>query len=163
MPTPRELETQFWKALKSDMTIMLGVVDAEEAHLRPMTAQIEGEEGGPIWMFTANDTSIIGALADGSRAVATFSSKGHDLFATIHGTLGADNDREAIDRLWNSFVAAWYEGGKADPKLTLLRFDPDHAQIWENGSSLLAGIKLLFGADPKKEYQNNVAEVQLSR
>ena len=28
-----------------------------------------------------------------------------------------------IDRLWNPFVAAWFEG-KDDPKLQLLRFDP---------------------------------------
>ncbi len=29
MPTPHDLETQFWKSLKSDMTMMLGVVGAE--------------------------------------------------------------------------------------------------------------------------------------
>ena len=161
MPTPSELESEFWKALKSDMTIMLGIVDAEEAHLRPMTAQIEDEGRGPIWIFTANDTSIVTALDSGVRAVATFAAKGHDLFATIHGTLRIDNDRAVIDRLWNSFIAAWYEGGKDDPKLTLLRFDPDHAQIWENASSLLAGIKMLFGADPKRDYKDKVAEVEL--
>ena len=161
MPTPSELESEFWKALKSDMTIMLGIVDAEEAHLRPMTAQIEDDERGPIWIFTASDTSIVTALDSGVRAVATFAAKGHDLFATIHGSLRIDNDRAVIDRLWNSFIAAWYEGGKDDPKLTLLRFDPDHAQIWENGSSLLAGIKMLFGVDPKKEYKDKVAEVEL--
>jgi general stress protein 26 len=153
---------QFWKALKSDMTIMLGIVDAEEAHLRPMTAQIEDEKRGPIWMFTAKDTSIVTALDAGVRAVATFAAKGHDLFATIHGTLQIDNDRAVIDRLWNSFIGAWYEGGKDDPKLTLLRFDPDHAQIWENGSSLLAGIKMLFGVDPKEDYKDKVAEVELT-
>ena len=102
------------------------------------------------------------ALDSGVRAVATFAAKGHDLFATIHGTLRIDNDRAVIDRLWNSFIAAWYKGGKDDPKLTLLRFDPDHAQIWENGSSLLAGIKMLFGADPKKDYKDKVAEVELT-
>ena len=127
-----------------------------------MTAQIEDDEGGPIWIFTANDTSIVTALDNSVRAVATFAAKGHDLFATIHGSLRIDNDRAVIDRLWNSFIAAWYEGGKDDPKLTLLRFDPDHAQIWENGSSLLAGMKLLFGADPKKDYKDKVAEVELT-
>ena len=66
-----------------------------------------------------------------------------------------------IDRLWNSHIAAWYEGGRTDPKLALLRFDAASAEIWLNGSSLVAGIKTLFGADPKEDYKENVAEVAL--
>lgn len=161
MPTPAKLEKKFWEALKSDRTMMLGLVDAEEAHTRPMTGLLDGEVG-PIWFFTARDTSIVEALAEGGRAIATFAAKDHSLFAAVHGDLRIDNDRAVIDRLWNPFVAAWYEGGKDDPKLVLLRFDAAEAQIWENGSSLLAGIKMLFGRDPKRDYQDKVAEVDLS-
>lgn len=160
MPTPSELETKFWKALKSDMTVMLGLAGAEDGHTRPMTAQIEGDEGGPIWFFTANDTELAQKLDGRSRAIATFASKGHDLFATIHGSLRVDNDRGAVDRLWNPYIAAWYDG-KDDPKLTLLRLDPDSGQIWLDGSSLVAGIKMLLGFDPKKDYEHNVAKVSL--
>ena len=160
MPTPQEIETRFWKALKSDMTVMIGLDGVEEGHSRPMTAQVEGDHG-PIWIFTAKDTSLVEALSAGNRATATFASKGHDLFASIRGTLAIDNNREVIDRLWNSFVAAWYEGGKEDPKLVLLRFDTHDAEIWLDESSLLAGVKLLLGIDPKKDYKTKDAEVSL--
>ena len=66
--------------------------------------------------------------------------------------LRRDQDRANIDRLWNPFVAAWFEGGKTDPKLLLLRFDPREAQIWLNENSLFAGVKLLLGTDPKDDY-----------
>ena len=79
----------------------------------------------------------------------------------MQGSLQVDNDRAVIDRLWNRFVAAWFEGGKDDPKLTLLRFDPADAEIWLNESSLFAGIKLLLGMDPKKEYADSKADVRL--
>lgn len=161
MSSPAKLEKKFWEAVKSDRTMMLGLVDAEEAHTRPMTAMLDGEVG-PIWFFTARDTSIVAALSEGSRAIATFASKNHGLFAAIHGDLAVDNDRAVIDRLWNPFVAAWYEGGKGDPRLVLLRFDAAEAQIWENASSLLAGIRMLFGRDPKRDYQDKVADVDLS-
>lgn len=111
MPTPQELEAKFWKALKSDRTMMLGLDGVEDGHARPMTAQVEGERG-PIWFFTSKDNALVQKLARGDRAIATFTSKGHDLFATIHGSVRLDNDRAVIDRLWNRFVAAWYEGGK---------------------------------------------------
>ena len=42
------------------------------------------------------------------------------------------------------------KAARTNPKLALLRFDAEHAQIWENAASLLAGIKILFGSDPKK-------------
>jgi general stress protein 26 len=160
MPTPAELEARFWKSLKSDMTMMLGLDGVEDGHARPMTAQVEGDRG-PIWFFTAKDNGIVEQLPQGDRAIATFVSKGHDLFATVHGRLSIDMDRATIDRLWSPFAAAWFEHGKDDPKLALLRLDPERAEIWENGNSLVAGVKALFGVDPKEDYQDKVAEVQL--
>jgi general stress protein 26 len=160
MPNEAEIEKKFWKALKSDRTVMLGVVGVERAHLRPMTAQFD-EDRAPIWFFTSNQSELVRALAAGSRGVATFAAKDHALFATMHGNLSLDNKRENIDRFWNRFVAAWFPGGKDDPKLALLRFDAEGAEIWLDDSSLLAGIKLLLGADPKEEYKDKVAEVSL--
>ena len=160
MATPQEIEARFWKALASDRTMMLGLDGVEDGHARPMTAQFEGD-GGPIWFFTARDNGIVQALPRGDRAIATFADKGHDLFATVHGRLSVDNDRAVVDRLWNRFVAAWYEGGKDDPKLTLLRLDAERAEIWLDASSLIAGIRMLFGADPKQDYRDKVAEVSL--
>lgn len=162
MPTPQELEKQFWDALKSDRTMMLGLDGVEDGHARPMTAQVK-QERGPIWFFTAKDNAIVQRLDRGKRAIATFAAKDHDLFATVHGALRVDNDRAVIDRLWNRYVAAWYEGGKDDPQLTLLRLDAEKAEIWQDASSLVAGIKMLLGADPKQDYKDKVAEVDLRR
>ena len=160
MPTPKELEKGFWKALESDRTIMLGLDSVEDGHVRPMTGIAESSRS-PIWFFTTNDSMLVTKLVPGSRAIATFVSKGHDLFAAIHGGLSVSNDRAVIDRLWNPYVAAWYKGGKDDPSLTLLRLDAERAEIWENGSSIVAGIKMMFGIDPKQDYKNRVAEVSL--
>jgi general stress protein 26 len=160
MTTPAEIEEKFWKALKSDMTMMLGLHDLDGGHARPMTGLIDEARRGPIWFFTAKDAALYLALPRHSRATSTFASKGHDLFASVHGSLSVENNRAVIDRLWNPFIAAWYEG-KDDPKLALLRLDADRAEIWLNGSSLIAGIKMLFGVDPKKDYANKVAEIDL--
>jgi general stress protein 26 len=159
--TPDDLEKRFWKALKSDRTVMLGLDGVEDGHTRPMTALCE-DDRSPLWIFTARDNGIVQQLAEGHRAIASFASKGHDLFATLHGGLVVDNDRAVIDRLWNPFVAAWYEGGKDDPQLVLLRLDAERAEIWLDGSSLVAGVKMLLGIDPKKDYADKVGEVRLT-
>ena len=69
-------------------------------------------------------------LEEGQQGHRHFVSKKHDIFATLHGRLILDTDRATLDRLWNPFVAAWFEKGKEDPKLALLRFDPAKAEIW---------------------------------
>jgi general stress protein 26 len=161
MTKPAELEAKFWEALKSDMTMMLGISGVEEGHTRPMTALLEDDEGGPIWFFTTKDSDLVRQLRGGDRAVATFTAKNHDLFASVHGSLRVDTNRAVVDRLWNRYVAAWYEGGKDDPKLALLRLDPDRGEVWADASSLVAGVKMLLGFDPKKDVQDKVAKVDL--
>lgn len=159
MPNLQEHEAKFWKALKADRTMMLGLDGVEDGHARPMTGQFE-DDRSPIWFFTSTDNGIVKQLPQGNRAIATFASKGHDLFATVSGTLTQDDDGDVIDRLWNPFVAAWYDG-KDDPKLALLRLDAEEAEIWLDGSSLLAGIKMMLGVDPKQDYKDKVATIAL--
>lgn len=161
MTTPHDLETKFWKALKHDRTVMLGVNGIDDGHTQPMTALTEQDGEGPLWIFTASDGGLAAALGEDDRAIASFVSKDHDLFATLHGSLVVDNDLATINRLWNPMIAAWYKGGKEDPKLTLLRFDLEEAQIWESSNTLVAGLKMLVGGDPRKVYRDKVATVPI--
>ena len=166
MADDAEIKAKFWKALKKDMTMFLGLAEGEDGHARPMTAQVDNDdaEGGPLWFFTATDNSLFQQIGEGAtggpRAMAHFVSKGHDVWATVHGTLSTTRDGATIDRLWNPYVAAWYEG-KDDPKIGLIRLDTDNAEIWIDANSAVAGIKMLLGIDPKKDYKDKVAEVSL--
>lgn len=164
MASEKEITEKFWKSLHVDRTFMLGVDGAENGHFRPMTAITEHEHTGPVWIFTAQDNAVTKAVRNmKKRAMAAYAAKDHGLFATIHGTIQLDMDREMIGKLWNPFIAAWYEEGKEDSKLALLRFDAQRGEIWLNENSLIAGVKMLFGAgDPKEEYEDKVAKVSLS-
>jgi general stress protein 26 len=156
-----ELEARFWAALRKDMTVMLGL--GTEIEYRPMTAQFATKEDhGPAWFFTSTDTDLGRHVQGGAREASFhFVSKGHDVWATVSGMLQVDMNRAMIDQLWNPYVSAWYEDGKDDPKLLLLRMDLSHAKIWKDGSSLVAYALTLLGRDPQKDYQDNVASVNL--
>jgi len=164
------LKKMFWKELQSDRTMMLGLHGVEDDRTRPMTAQVdlpEGaskEDGGPIYFFASRNEGIGADLKAGSRAIATFVSKNHGLFAHVHGTLTEDMDRAVIDRLWNPIVASWYKDGKDDPNLILIRFDASQAELWESSTGdtrEAAALKWAFDMDPgeelKKDHQADVA------
>ena len=166
-----ELKRKFWKELEASPFMMLGLQGVEDSRTRPMTAQIDipygadDEDGGQIYFFGARSEHLVKGLDGEHRAVATFASKGHGLFAHVHGTLAIDNDRAVIDRLWGPVIDSWYRQGKDDPDLALLRFDTEQADIWEAdaGSTLKAVLVKLVGRDPGKDHQkDNRAEVQLT-
>jgi general stress protein 26 len=157
-----KLEKKLWDELESSGFVMLGLQGVDESFTRPMTAQIDN---GRIYFFAARSEDLVKGLGRTNRAIATFASKGHDLFASINGTLTIDNDRAVIDRLWNPIIASWYKDGKDDPDLALIRFDTNKADVWEaaKGATLkAAALKMFFNVDPGKEHQDDHrAEVPL--
>lgn len=155
--TQQEIEHKFWNALKTERTVMLGL-DSEGGHMRPMTAMSEGERG-PIWFFASRDGELAQGIGAGARASIAFSSREHELFATLQGRVAPDQDRRAIDHFWNPFIAAWFDDGKDDPRMALLRFDAEHAEIWLNAASVLAGVKFMLGGHPKDRYRDHLAKI----
>ena len=166
-----ELRKLFWQELRDSPFMMLGLQGVEDSRTRPMTAQVdvpEGgdkDDGGQIYFFASTSEHLVTALGQSHNAVATYASKGHDLFAHVHGQLVLDQDRSVIERLWSPVIASWYKDGKDDPDLALIRFDTDSATIWkaETGATLkAAALKALFNVDPGKAQQkDNRADVKL--
>jgi general stress protein 26 len=166
----QELKELFWKELAGSPFVMIGLQGVEDSRTRPWTAQIDyadgddKEDGGTIYFFGAKSEALVQGLAESKRAVATYVSKGHDLFAHIHGTLEPVNDRALVEKLWNPIIASWYKEGKDDPDLQLVRFDTSQADIWkaEAGATLFAAALKMLGRDPGKDHQReNQAEVAL--
>ena len=164
MADDRDIERSFWKALKHSPFIMLGVEGERDGATQPMTVNFEDEdcEAGVLWIFTAKDHDLTRAMGQSNRAIASYAAKGHDLFASLRGTLRIDNDRETIERLWSPIVAEWYEG-KDDPKLALVRFDVEDAKIWLSDVEgfLKPAFNKLLGRKPEAGMKEKVAEVSL--
>jgi general stress protein 26 len=162
MADDREILDQLWGAIEDSPFVMLGLDQARGSAMQPMTAQFEDQDrdNGCVWFFTAKDHDLTRALGQDNRAIASFASKGHDLFASLRGRLILDNSRAEIDRLWNPVVAEWYEG-KDDPKMALLRFELDDAKIWQSdiGGFLKPAFNKLFGRKPEAGMKEKVAEV----
>jgi len=165
-----ELKQLFWEELKDSPFVMIGLQGVEDSRTRPWTAQVNWEDeqqlqhGGDIYFFGARSEAIVKGLSQANRVVCTFVSKGHKVFAHIHGTLETIDDPALINRFWNPSVASWYKGGKNDPELQLLRLNTTKAEIWkaEAGATLVAAALKMLGRDPGKDHQQaNQAEVAL--
>ena len=164
MADEREIEEKFWSELKGSPFIMLGVEGTRDGATQPMAVQFEDQDrdAGLLWIFTAKDHDLTRAMGQSNRAIGSYSAKGHDLFASLRGTLEIVNDRSTIERLWNPTVAEWYEG-KDDPKLALVRFDVENAKIWLSDVEgfLKPALSKLLGRKPETGMKEKVAEITL--
>lgn len=72
------------------------------------------------------------------------------------------NSPEHVDKYWSPMVAAWFEGGKDDPHLTMLRLQLDDVAIWASSNSTLRfGWEMakanLTGKEPDLGYHTQFA------
>jgi general stress protein 26 len=150
------LKAKFWIAL-ADSPFLFLQLDRDPHSAVPMTAQLDRDADSAIWFFTSRDHPF----AAGGPATATFSGKGHDLFARFAGTLSEENDRGRLEEEWSPAVAAWFPGGRDDPDLLMLRMDLGQAEIWNADIGFVHGMKMLLGRDVREEAARNRVETTL--
>jgi general stress protein 26 len=108
---------------------------------RPM-ALADAEPDGTLWFLTQRGSPKMAEIArDEQVNVAMQSSL---KFVSITGTATPIVDRHKIEELWNESWKTWFPGGNDDPKLVLLRIDPESGEYWDNSGT--SGIKYLIEA-----------------
>ncbi|MEP1384872.1 MAG: pyridoxamine 5'-phosphate oxidase family protein [Paraglaciecola sp.] len=92
--------------------------------------------------YTKTDNRI----AEGGPAMAQFSSLDHNFFACISGLLVKETNQEVINRYWSKPVEAWYEKGRDDRSLLMMRFELKSAEMWAVAPSVVEMLKLTSGS-----------------
>ncbi|MBA3529851.1 MAG: pyridoxamine 5'-phosphate oxidase family protein [Propionibacteriaceae bacterium] len=106
---------------------------------RPL-AMPDREFDGELWFFTQDPSSKTEQVAANDQVnVALQVDNG---YVSIAGTATVSRDQAMIDELWNRHAAAWFEEGREDPAVALLRVKADSAEYWTVDSpKLVAAIK----------------------
>ncbi|TCD05092.1 general stress protein [Erythrobacteraceae bacterium CFH 75059] len=151
-----ELKQTFWRALADSPFVFLER-KADPANAVVMTAKLDKDANSAIWFFTRRDHH----LAQMGEAVCTFASKDHKIFARFEGTLNEETSRERLEKEWDRMTAAWFDGGKDDPNLLMLRMDLGQAEIWNSDLGLFDNVKMLLGGDVRQEAAENHTETTL--
>lgn len=142
---------QLWDEIDDIHAGMLGL-EGGHMHMQPM-APFADPTTNTIWFFTKTDSELVRHLRPGARAHFCVIGKDHDYHACLGGVISERRDPAKIDEYWSSIVEAWYEGGKSDPKLTMLALHLDDAEVWAS-----TGNPLKFGWEIAKANLNDNKE-----
>ena len=135
------------------MCTNLGIVPFDS---RPMGTQ-EVDEQGNIWFFSALDSLKNEQIQNDRRVQLIYSCPEKSHFMSVYGHAKIIKDRERTDELFNIFVRAWFEEGKDDPNLTLIKVTPEDAHYWDTKhGKVVSMIKIAVAAVTGKSMDDGV-------
>lgn len=97
---------------------------------RPMSLQ-ECDQEGNLWFISSSDSNKNFEIKDDNRVQLYFMNNGSSEYLSIFGKAYIYTDKNTIEDKWSSFANAWFEEGKDDPKVTIIRLTPDETYYWD--------------------------------
>jgi general stress protein 26 len=119
----------------SRVALLTTVSESGELHARPL-AVLENEFAGEIWFFTADPSPKTADIA--LQPQVNVSMTDGKSYLSLAGTASVVRDRDRIDELWSPMAEAWFENGRDDPSVALLRVDASSAEFWAIDKPALA-------------------------
>jgi general stress protein 26 len=105
----------------------------------PMSVQ-EVDDNGDIWFLGSKSSDkYTDILQDGN--VQLFFSKNSDFtYLSVYGTGSFSEDQARIDKYWNKMVEGWFEKGREDPDIVLIKIMPHDIRYWETKDNKIVSL-----------------------
>jgi len=132
-------------------TVIVMTMIGDRHSSRPLTvAEVDGDR---IAMLVDTTAEWSAAVAAGSAVVhVALSDVRKNNYASLNGAASLSRDAAEIERLWNPFAGAFFEG-KDDPNLAVLHFNVSDGQYWDSPQgrlgSLVTLVRAAIGGDDK--------------
>lgn len=113
------------------------------ATCRPMSAQ-EVDAEGNIWFFSDINSDKNREIKQDNLVQLVFSHPGKNSYMIVNGVAEISFDRHKIEKLWSPSAKIWFEKGKDDPNISLIKVTTKTAYYWDSeGSKMVNFFKFL--------------------
>lgn len=109
---------------------------------RPMATQ-KVEDDGEIWFLSDKNSNHNQDIKNDDRVQVIYAHPGKSSFLSLYGTAEILYDRQKIEELWTKMAEVWFQKGKEDPNITLIRFMPEEGYYWDTKTNkMIAFLKM---------------------
>ncbi|HEU6456157.1 MAG TPA: pyridoxamine 5'-phosphate oxidase family protein [Roseateles sp.] len=114
--------------------------------VRPMGVR-ECDDSGVIWFLSDKHSHKNAEIEADGRVELYFQATERSGFMHLAGNASVLHDRALIDQLWTPMARVWFQQGKDDPCISVIRVQPTGGQYWDNKhGDAVAGVKMFIGA-----------------
>lgn len=110
--------------------------DSKHIHAVPMSTQ-EVDDQGNLWFLFSSESETFRHLQEDSGICLLYSDPGSYSFLSIHADTEVSRDQDRIEKYWNKMVEGWFEKGKEDPRIRVMKVKPFEAHYWDTESNKL--------------------------
>ncbi len=106
---------------------------------RPMSTQQTDSEGN-LWFFSEKESDKNEHIQVDNRVQLFYTNKSSSEFLSIYGTAEIFTDKQKIEELWTPIVKTWFQQGKDDPSITIIKVVPQDAYYWDTKHNKLVSL-----------------------
>ncbi|WP_159800401.1 pyridoxamine 5'-phosphate oxidase family protein [Flavobacterium sp. MK4S-17] len=128
---------------------------------RPMAVQ-EVDDEGNIWFISSAKSNKNFEIKHDEDVQLIFAKNADAHFLSLFGKAVIYRDKAHIDEVWTPIAKTWFEEGKEDPDVTVIKVAPEDAYYWDTKSGkMISLIKWAAGAILGKGVDDNSLEGRL--
>jgi general stress protein 26 len=98
--------------------------------VRPMSV-LDVDEEGNLWFMSQKDSKKNKEIKEDPFTHLFFQENKNSGFLNIYGITEISTSQEKIDELWNPLLKVWFQGGKDDYNISLLKVVPTNVYYWD--------------------------------
>lgn len=130
----------FWDRLSGERVVMLTDGFGGGLRARPMAPIVRQDEHAVWFMTDRNSSKVEEILAHPSVCLSVAHAVSND-YMSVTGTAMLVDDPARIRDFWSQAAGAFFSGPD-DPRIVLLRVEPEAAEIWSGPSVPVAAVKM---------------------
>jgi general stress protein 26 len=144
------------KELGKDQICLLCTMDGGEIISRPMgTSGIDDD--GTIWFFSPKDSDKNRQIKKDHAVYVMYMNAAKNHYLTLNGVANIVLDKSKVDELWSPMMKAWFEEGKDDPNISLLKVTPTDGHYWDTkNGKLVSMLKIAAAAVTGKQMDGGI-------
>lgn len=97
---------------------------------RPMSVR-ETDEEGNLWFLSSADSHKNFEISEDNRVQLLFMNNTDYEYLSVFGKAFIYKNKSLIEEKWTPIANAWFEDGKEDPKVSVIRVTPDETYYWD--------------------------------
>jgi len=106
---------------------------------RPMSLQ-DVDDQGNLWFISSADSNKNFEIRHDDDVQLIFAKNSDSHFLSIFGNAVIYKDQAHIEDVWSPVARAWFEEGKNDPKVTVIKVTPSDAYYWDTKDSKMISL-----------------------
>lgn len=126
---------------------MMSTVNSKgDVHAWPMTTSETSIGAKEIWFIGDKTSDVVKDILDNPKIGLSYASEDEKNYVSVSANAELSSDQAKLEELWSPVYNAFFEHGKEDPNVQLIKVVPHGVECWLSGSSTVNMFKMAAAA-----------------